>query len=174
MTELQQRPGAGTLLDERIRDDFPILRRRMSGDRALVYLDSANTSQKPRAVIDAERHVYESCYANVHRGVYQLSAQAERAYEGARAKLQCFVNARSPQEIVFVRGTTEAINLVAHSFGGLRVKAGDTVSKGQALLVLEAMKMEHTLAAPADGTVKSVRYAVGEQVVEGAELVEFE
>jgi cysteine desulfurase / selenocysteine lyase len=109
---------------EAVRRDFPILRQTAHG-KPLVYLDSANTSQKPRAVIDAERDVYETGYANVHRGVYQLSAKAEQAYEGARAKVQRFINAGSVKEIVFVRGTTEAINLVAHSFGGSRVKAGD-------------------------------------------------
>ena len=109
---------------EAVRRDFPILRQTAHG-KPLVYLDSANTSQKPRAVIDAEREVYEAGYANVHRGVYQVSAKAEQAYEGARAKLQRFINAGSVKEIVFVRGTTEAINLVAHSFGGSRVKAGD-------------------------------------------------
>jgi cysteine desulfurase/selenocysteine lyase len=111
---------------EAVRRDFPILAETFHG-KPLVYLDSANTSQKPRAVIEAERRVYESGYANVHRGVYQLSARAEQAYEGARAKLQRFVNAGSEREIVFVRGTTEAINLVAHSFGGTRVKQGDEV-----------------------------------------------
>jgi cysteine desulfurase/selenocysteine lyase len=111
---------------EAVRRDFPILAETFHG-KPLVYLDSANTSQKPRAVIEAERRVYEAGYANVHRGVYQLSARAEQAYEGARAKVQRFVNAASVKEIVFVRGTTEAINLVAHSFGGARVKQGDEV-----------------------------------------------
>jgi cysteine desulfurase/selenocysteine lyase len=109
-----------------VRRDFPILQQSVHG-KPLVYLDSANTAQKPRAVIDAERAVYESCYANVHRGVYELSARAEQAFEGARAKLQRFVNAASPREIVFVRGTTEAINLVAQSFGGSRLKPGDEI-----------------------------------------------
>ena len=109
-----------------VRRDFPILQQSVHG-KPLVYLDSANTAQKPRAVIDAERGVYESCYANVHRGVYELSARAEQAFEGARAKLQRFVNAASPREIVFVRGTTEAINLVAQSFGGSRLKPGDEI-----------------------------------------------
>lgn len=119
-------PRAAPLDAEALRRDFPILQQTAHG-KPLVYLDSANTSQKPRAVIDAEREVYETGYANVHRGVYLLSARAEQAYEGARAKLQRFIGAASPKEIVFVRGTTEAINLVAHSFGGSRVKAGDEV-----------------------------------------------
>jgi cysteine desulfurase/selenocysteine lyase len=109
-----------------VRREFPILQQTVHG-KPLVYLDSANTSQKPRAVIDAESGVYESCYANVHRGVYELSARAEQAFEGARSRLQRFVNAASPREIVFVRGTTEAINLVAQSFGRSRLKPGDEI-----------------------------------------------
>lgn len=108
------------------RTDFPILAQQVHG-RPLVYLDSANTCQKPRQVIEAERAVYETCYANVHRGVYDLSLRAERAFEGARAKLQRFIKAREAREIVFVRGTTEAINLVANTFGRVHVKAGDDV-----------------------------------------------
>jgi cysteine desulfurase/selenocysteine lyase len=108
-----------------IRRDFPIFEQTAHG-RPLVYLDSANTSQKPRAVIDALREVYEKSYSNVHRGVYELAARAERAFEGARTRLQRFVNARESREIVFVRGTTEAINLVAQTFGR-RLAAGDEV-----------------------------------------------
>ncbi|HEX6738341.1 MAG TPA: aminotransferase class V-fold PLP-dependent enzyme, partial [Vicinamibacteria bacterium] len=92
---------------EAVRRDFPILHQQVHG-KPLVYLDSANTSQKPRAVIAAEQAVYEGYYANVHRGVYQLSVRAEQAFEGARAKAQRFLNAREAREIVFVRGTTEA------------------------------------------------------------------
>jgi cysteine desulfurase/selenocysteine lyase len=109
-----------------IRADFPILSRQVHG-KPLVYLDSANTSQKPRAVIDAERDVYERYYSNVHRGVYQTSVEAEQAFEAARHKLQRFVNARESREIVYVRGTTEAINLVAYSYGRANVKAGDEI-----------------------------------------------
>jgi cysteine desulfurase/selenocysteine lyase len=111
---------------ESIRRDFPILEQTVH-DRPLVYLDSANTSQKPRAVIEAERQVYESLYANVHRGVYQLSARAEEAFEGARRKLQAFIHARESREIIFVRGTTEAINLVAQTFGRKALGPGDEV-----------------------------------------------
>jgi cysteine desulfurase/selenocysteine lyase len=119
--------AAAPALDaERLRADFPILAGTAHG-KPLVYLDSANTSQKPRAVIDAERRVYEEYYSNVHRGVYELSVKAEQAFEGARAKLQRFVNAREAREIVFVRGTTEAINLVAQSYGRSRLGAGDEV-----------------------------------------------
>ena len=108
------------------RADFPVLDQTVHG-KPLVYLDSANTCQKPRAVIDAEREVYETYYSNVHRGVYQLSVRAEEAFEGARRKLQRFVNAREAREIVFVRGTTEAVNLVAHSFGRAHVREGDEI-----------------------------------------------
>ena len=110
----------------RLREDFPLLKQSAHG-KPLVYLDSAATAQKPRAVIDAERQVYESCYANVHRGVYEVSARAEKAFEAARAKLQAFVGAKESREIIFVRGTTEAINLVAYTFGRKNVAAGDEV-----------------------------------------------
>jgi len=110
----------------RVRADFPILRSTAHG-KPLVYLDSANTSQKPAAVIEAERDLYEHYYANVHRGVYQLSARAEEAFEGARVKVQRFLNAPEKREVVFVRGTTEGINLVAQTYGRANVKAGDEV-----------------------------------------------
>ena len=111
---------------EAVRRDFPILRERVHG-KPLVYLDSANTSQKPRAVIDAERELYETYYSNVHRGVYQTSVRAEQAFEAARQKLRRFVNARESREVLYVRGTTEAINLVAYSWGRANVHAGDEV-----------------------------------------------
>ena len=100
----------------RIRQDFPILAREVRGKR-LVFLDSAASAQKPRIVIDAERRVYEAEYANVHRGVYWLSQRATDAFEAAREKVRQLLNAREPREIVFVRGATEAINLVAQSYG---------------------------------------------------------
>jgi len=111
---------------QKVRADFPILRTTVHG-KPLVYLDSANTAQKPRAVIEKEREVYEGYYANVHRGVYQLSARAEEAFEGARVTVQRFLNAPDKREIVFVRGTTEAINLVAQTHGRANVKPGDEV-----------------------------------------------
>jgi cysteine desulfurase/selenocysteine lyase len=110
----------------RIRCDFPILSRRVHG-KPLVYLDSANTSQKPQAVIDAESSFYEEINANIHRGTHLLSELATAAYEGAREKVRRFLNAGSTREIVFVRGTTEAINLVASSFGQAFVKEGDEI-----------------------------------------------
>ena len=118
-------PGAG--LDvKRLREDFPILHTTARG-RPLVYLDNAATTQKPRAVIDAMVRYYERDNANVHRGVHELSERATLAYEAARAKVRRLLNAREDREIVFVRGTTEAINLVAQSFGRSRVGPGDEV-----------------------------------------------
>jgi len=109
-----------------IRAQFPILRRTQRG-KPLAYLDSAATAQKPRAVIDAVTRFYEEHYASVHRGVYELSATATRLYEGAREKLRAFLGARDASEIVFVRNATEAINLVAWSWGRRNVGAGDEV-----------------------------------------------
>ncbi|HEX4632913.1 MAG TPA: cysteine desulfurase [Gemmatimonadales bacterium] len=111
---------------ERVRRDFPILATRVHG-KPLVYLDNGATSQKPQAVIDAVSHYYETGNANVHRGVYALSESATAAYEGTRSRVARFVNAREDREIIYVRGTTEAINLVASSFGRLKVKAGDEI-----------------------------------------------
>ncbi len=111
---------------ERIRKDFPILRRTVHG-HPLAYLDSAASSQKPTVVLDAERDYYEERNANVHRGVYTLSEEATDAYEKARERMARFVGARDPSEIVFVRGTTEALNLVASGLGHTRLKHGGRV-----------------------------------------------
>ena len=111
---------------QRIREEFPILRSRVHG-KPLVYLDSAATAQKPRAVIEAMERFYLEDNANVHRGVHALSERATEAYEGARAKVARFLGAADPREIVFVRGTTEALNLVAWTFGRMRVGPGDEV-----------------------------------------------
>jgi cysteine desulfurase/selenocysteine lyase len=111
---------------ERIRKDFPILHQEVHG-RPLVYLDSAATSQKPQVVLDALAEYYARDNANVHRGVHQLSERATEAYEGARARIQRFLNAAHPREIVFVRGTTEGINLVAQTYGRRTVGPGDEV-----------------------------------------------
>jgi cysteine desulfurase/selenocysteine lyase len=108
------------------RADFPLLATRVHG-KPLVYLDNAATSQKPRAVIEAITRYYETSNANVHRGVYWLSEHATAAYEGARAKARAFLNAREAREIIFVRSTTEGINLVASSFGRTNLGAGDEV-----------------------------------------------
>ena len=111
---------------ERARADFPILSRSVHG-KPLAFLDSGASAQKPRQVIDAVSRCYEAEYANIHRGVYELSARATEAYEGARVRVQQFVNARSASEIVFTKGATEAINLVAASWGGTFLGEGDEV-----------------------------------------------
>src|SRR5512139_3560729 len=109
---------------EKLRDDFPILKQKIGG-RRLVYLDNAATTQKPRAVIEAVRRYYTTSNANVHRGVHTLSERATRGYEAARARVARFLNAREEREIVFVRGATEAINLVAQSFLRPLLREGD-------------------------------------------------
>ncbi len=111
---------------ERIRADFPILAEKVYG-KPLVFLDSGASAQKPRAVIEAMTRMYEHTYANVHRGIYQLSQQATDAYEKAREKIAHFIGTQDTREIVFVRNATEAINLVAHSWGWTNLKAGDEV-----------------------------------------------
>jgi cysteine desulfurase/selenocysteine lyase len=116
----------GTLDVDRIREDFPILRRTSHG-KPLVYLDSAATSQKPRQVIDAVRDFYEQHNANIHRGVYELAEEATAMYEDARAKLAGFIGAPDPSCVVFNRGTTESINLVAHGWGRKFLRPGDEV-----------------------------------------------
>jgi len=111
---------------EQVRRDFPLLQTTVRG-KPLVYLDNAATSQKPRSVIARTEQYYATENANVHRGVYELSERATAAYEDAREKARGFLNAASTREIVFVRGTTEAINLVASSFGRKELQAGDEV-----------------------------------------------
>lgn len=109
-----------------IRDDFPILRQRVNG-KPLVYLDSANTSQKPRQVIAALVRYYEDYNANIHRGVYAIAERATAEYEAARAKVAGFLGAAEPAEIVFTRNITEALNLIAHSWGRRHVGPGDEI-----------------------------------------------
>ena len=109
-----------------IRADFPILSREING-RRLVYLDSAASSQKPRQVLAAMDTYYETTHANVHRGVYQIAADATHAFESARAKVARFIGADSPEQIVFTKNVTEAINLVAHSWGRAHLREGDAV-----------------------------------------------
>lgn len=111
---------------ERVRQAFPILAETIYG-KPLIYLDSAATSQKPQAVIDAMSHFFSKENANVHRGVHYLSVRATEEYEKARAKVQGFLNAESVEEIIFVRGTTEAVNLVAQTYGKTQLRAGDEV-----------------------------------------------
>jgi cysteine desulfurase / selenocysteine lyase len=111
---------------EKIREDFPVLKQKVHG-KPLVYLDSAATAQKPLAVIDAIRRFHEVDCANIHRGVHELSQRSTAAYEETRAKAKRFLNARSKEELIFVRGTTEGINLVTSSWGRNNVKEGDEV-----------------------------------------------
>ncbi|CAN5419962.1 hypothetical protein BH10PLA2_BH10PLA2_27730 [soil metagenome] len=111
---------------DRLRGLFPILRQKIHG-KPLIYFDNAATSQKPQSVLDAMNHYYEHDNANVHRGVHVLSERATSAYEEVRAKVQRFVHANCVREIIFTRGTTEAVNLVAQTFGRQRVQAGDEV-----------------------------------------------
>jgi len=111
---------------ERIREDFPVLKQNIHG-KPLVYLDSAATAQKPFAVIDAIRRFHEVDCANIHRGVHELSQRSTAAYEETRAKAKRFLNARSKDQLIFVRGTTEGINLVSNSWGRPNVKAGDEI-----------------------------------------------
>ena len=112
---------------KRLREDFPILHQTLQHGRPLVYLDNAATTQKPRAVINALVRHYERDNANIHRGVHELSQRSTTAFEDARTKVQGFLGAAHSSEIVFTRGTTEAINLVAQSFGRANVDSGDEV-----------------------------------------------
>jgi cysteine desulfurase/selenocysteine lyase len=119
--------GGSTALDvAAIRRDFPVLERTVHG-LPLSYLDNAASSQRPRAVIDAMSRYYETSHANVHRGVHTLSQEATDLFEGAREKVRRFINAKSTTEIIFVRGTTEAINLVAQSYGRPTLGPGDEI-----------------------------------------------
>jgi cysteine desulfurase/selenocysteine lyase len=111
---------------EMVRRDFPILKRRLHG-KPLVYLDSAASAQKPSVVIDALSDFYSNRYANIHRGLYQLSADATRDFEAVREKVRAFIGASDSREIVFVRNATEAINLVAMSWGREQIGAGDEI-----------------------------------------------
>ncbi|MGB3617806.1 MAG: aminotransferase class V-fold PLP-dependent enzyme, partial [Catalinimonas sp.] len=111
---------------ERIRADFPILHQEVNG-RPLVYFDNAATTQKPQAVIDALVHYYTHDNANIHRGVHTLAERATSAYEATREATRAWLNAEHVQEIIFTRGTTESINLVAGSWGRQNLRAGDEV-----------------------------------------------
>jgi len=109
-----------------IREDFPILHEKAHG-QPLIYFDNAATSQKPRSVLDALRRYYEHNNANVHRGLHELSSRATEAYEGSRRRVADYLGAASPDEIVFTRGTTESINLVAQAWGGKFLREGDVI-----------------------------------------------
>ena len=109
-----------------VRKDFPILDQQVGG-RRLVYLDSASSSQKPHAVLDAMERYYETTHANVHRGVYAIAEEATRLYEEARAKAASFIGAPSPRGVVFTKNVTEAINLVAYAWGRANLREGDAI-----------------------------------------------
>ena len=109
-----------------IRKDFPILSRQVRG-KDLVYLDNAATTQKPQAVIDAEGHFYKESNANIHRGIHTLSEEATALYEGTRKKVAKFIGAAAPESIIFTKGATDAINLVAFSWGRKNLKPGDEI-----------------------------------------------
>ena len=111
---------------EKIRADFPILAEKIR-KKPLVYLDNAATCQKPQAVIDSIVHLYSHDYANVHRGVHTLSVRSTDLFEAARTKVKDFINAASEKEIIFVKGATEAINLVAQTYGKTHIKPGDEI-----------------------------------------------
>ncbi len=111
---------------EQIRSDFPILHQELYG-KPLVYLDNAATTQKPQCVIDVVRHYYEKDNSNIHRGVHTLSERATAAYEASRETIRVFFNAKSTKEVIFTRGTTESINLIASSWGGANIGEGDEI-----------------------------------------------
>ena len=117
----------GALNVEKIREDFPILKRQLSGGKPLVYLDNAATTQKPLAVINAIRDYYMNYNSNIHRAVHQLAEEATLEFEKTREKVAEFINARSTEEIIFTRNATEAINLIAYSWGRANVKKDDSV-----------------------------------------------
>ncbi|MEP7327343.1 MAG: cysteine desulfurase [Gemmatimonadota bacterium] len=158
-TVVQANPLVPALDVARVRGDFPILASRVHG-RPLVYLDNAATSQKPTAVLEALSRFYTGDNANIHRGVHQLSERATDGYEAARKRIQRFLGAESPEEIVFVRGTTDAVNLVAQAFARPRLCPGDeilvTVMEHHSNFVPWQLVAEQTGAifkvAPVDGS----------------------
>ncbi len=146
--------GAPLLDGAALRADFPVFERPTASGRPLAYLDSAASSQKPRAVIEALADAYGHHYANVHRGIYELSVDADSRYEAARTAVARFIGASSPREVVFVRNATEALNLVAASWGGANLGPGD--------LVLSTEMEHHANLVPwqqvARGTGASLEY----------------
>src|ERR1044071_718419 len=120
------RPASASVDGKTLREDFPILRERVHG-RPLIYFDNAATTQKPRPVLEVLRNYYEHTNANVHRGLHELSTRATEAYEKARQRVADYIGASSAEEIIFTRGTTESINLVAQAWGGKFIHAGDVI-----------------------------------------------
>ena len=119
-------PATCGFVPSQVREDFPIFGRQINGQR-IVYLDSANSTQKPRAVIEAMTQFLEHDYAPINRSSYRLAADATEAYEGARSKVATFIGARRPNEVIFTKNATEALNLVAHSWGRANMAAGDAI-----------------------------------------------
>ena len=109
------------------RGDFPMMDRQVHGDKRLVYLDNASTTQKPLQVIDTLTKYYKNYNANIHRAVYVIATEATTAYEGVREKTAKFIGAKNHDEIIFVRGTTEAINMVAYAWGRANISEGDVI-----------------------------------------------
>ncbi len=153
---LEQAARPGVVPGAALRADFPLFDRPHRSERPLVFLDSAASSPKPRAVIDALADMYAHHYANVHRGIYELSEDATARFEAARRAIARFIGAPSEREVVFVRNATEAINLVAYSWGRANVRAGDRIL---------STEMEHhanlvpwqQLAAATGATIEYVR-----------------
>ena len=115
---------------DKIRKDFPILNIK-SNNKPLIFFDNAASSQKPQVVLNKIKEIYQTKYANIHRGIYNLSQQATEAYEESRKKIQKYLNAKSEKEIIFVRGATEGINLVAQTYGLNNFKKGDEIILSQ-------------------------------------------
>jgi cysteine desulfurase/selenocysteine lyase len=126
MPAIESIPGPKKIDWASLRSDFPVLNQRVHG-QSLIYFDNAATTQKPRPVLDALRNYYERDNANVHRGIHELSNRATTAFESARTRAAAYLNARSADEIIFTRGTTEAINLVAQAWGSKNIKSGDKI-----------------------------------------------
>src|SRR3990170_4183296 len=115
------------LLPESLRKDFPILQQNVHQDRPLIFLDNAASTQRPRQVIDSISRLYETDYANVHRGIHTLSERSSAQYEQARKKAQVLIGAAKPEEVIFTQGTTASINMVARSWGDANIRAGDEI-----------------------------------------------
>src|SRR3989304_1896895 len=112
---------------EKVRADFPVLKREIHPGIPLVYLDSTATSQKPSVVLEAMDGYYRRCNANIHRGVHTLAEESTEAYENARQRVSEFIGSSSPRQVIFTRNTTEAINLVAYSWGRANLNTGDVI-----------------------------------------------
>ena len=150
-----------------VRAEFPILAETIHGHR-LVYLDNANTTQKPRAVIDAETEYYSHHNANIHRATHLLSERATRAYEAARVKVARLINAPDPHQVIFTRGCTEGINLVAHSWGRTNLGPGDEVLCPSMSFIATANAIRYTGATPVFADVDPATYNLDPAAVEEA------